>query len=131
MIPLPAADTSTSLIDSRDIAASAAAALRTDRFNGRAFTLTGPEPLSYTEAAAVLSRAAGREIRYLPVDDESFVRSLVDSGVPDDAARYLATLFGFVRQGAAEAVSPAVEEFTGRAPRTLTLYAQDHAAAWR
>lgn len=131
MIPLPAADARTSLIDARDIAASAAAALRSDEFNGQAFTLTGPEALTYAEAAATLSKAAGSEIRYAAVDDESFVKSAVDAGVPADLARYLATLFGFVRQGATAAVSPAVEQLTGRAARTLAQYAQDNATAWK
>lgn len=131
VIPLPAGDSRTSLIDSRDIGASAAAVLRTDRFNGRAFTLTGPESLTYAEAAAALSKAAGRDIRYVAVDDESFVQSLVDAGVPASLAHYLATLFSFTRQGGAAAVSQAVEELTGRAPRTLAQYAQDHASAWK
>ena len=130
VIPLPAADARTSLIDARDIAAAAAAVLRTDRFDGGAFTLTGPEALSYTEAAGILSAAAEREIRYVAMDDEPFVQSLVDAGVPAELANYLAMLFGFVRQGAAAAISGSVEELTGRAPRTLAQYARDHAAAW-
>ncbi|MEX2302208.1 MAG: SDR family oxidoreductase [Bryobacterales bacterium] len=131
VIPLPAADSRTSLIDARDIGASAAAALRTDRFDGRAFTLTGPDALTYAEAAAVLSEAAGREIHYVPVDDESFVASLIEAGVPDDLARYLAALFAFGRQGATALVSAGVKELTGQAPRTLKQYAQDHASSWR
>jgi len=131
VIPLPAADSRTSLIDARDIGASAAAALRADRFDRRAFTLTGPEPLTYAEAAATLSKAAGREIKYVAVDDEVFVKSLTDAGAPADLARYLAVLFGFARQGAAAPVSSGVEELTGRAPRTLAQYAEDHASAWK
>ncbi len=131
VIPLPAGDSRTSLIDARDIGASAAAALRTGRFDGRAVTLTGPEPLTYAEAAEILSKAAGREIRYVAVDDESFVKSLTTAGAPADLARYLAVLFGFARQGATAAVSAGVEELTGRAPRTLAQYAKDHAPAWK
>ena len=131
VIPLPAADSRTSLIDARDIGASAAAALGGDRFDGRAFTLTGPEPLTYAEAAATLSKAAGREIKYIAVDDEVFVKSLTDAGAPADLARYLAVLFGFARQGAAAPVSGGVEELTGRAPRRLAQYAKDHASAWK
>lgn len=131
VIPLPAVDARTSLIDARDIAASAAAALRTDRFDGRGFTLTGPEALTYAEAAATLSNAAGREIHYEAVDDATFVKSLVEAGAPADLAAYLATLFGFVRQGAAAMISPAVEELTGRPPRTLAHYAHDHASFWK
>ncbi len=131
VIPLPAADSRTSLIDARDIGACAAAALRTDRFNGRAFALTGPQSLTYSEAASMLSSAAGRQIRYQAVDDDSFVKSLVEAGVPDDLARYLAVLFSYARQGATAAVSPDVEELTGRPPLSLAQYAQDHASAWK
>ena len=130
VIPLPAADAKTSLIAAGDIGAAAAATLRTDRYDGRAFTLTGPEALTYAEAAAVLSKAAGREIRYVPVDDETFIQSLVEAGVPGDLARYLADLFVLVREGGAAVISQDVELLTGRAPTTLTQYAQKHASAW-
>jgi uncharacterized protein YbjT (DUF2867 family) len=130
IIPLPAAEARTSLIDARDIGASAAAALQTDRFDGRAFELTGPVALTYSEAASTLSKATGRAIRYVSVDDQSFVQSLVGAGVPDDLARYLANLFAFVRAGGAASVSQSVEQLSGRAPRTLEQYARDHAAAW-
>jgi uncharacterized protein YbjT (DUF2867 family) len=131
VIPLPAGESRTSLIDSRDIAASAAAALRTDRFDGRGFTLTGPDALTYTEAAAILSKATGREIQYLPLDDASFIQSLVEGGVPADLADYLAGLFAFGREGATAPVTRDVEELTGRAPRTLVEYARDHASFWK
>ena len=65
------------------------------------------------------------------MDDEPFVQSLADAGVPADLANYLAMLFGFVRQGAAAAVSGGVEELTGRGPRTLAQYAQDNAKVWK
>ncbi len=131
VIPLPAADARTSLIDARDIGSSAAAALTSDRFDGGAFTLTGPEAMTYAEAASTLSAAAGREIRYVAVEDEQFIQSLADAGVPADLASYLAALFGFVRQGATAAVSGGVGELTGRAPHSLAQYAQDHAAMWK
>jgi uncharacterized protein YbjT (DUF2867 family) len=44
-IAVPAGDGKSSFVDARDIAESAAAALTTDRFNGKAFNLTGPEAL--------------------------------------------------------------------------------------
>lgn len=131
VIPLPAADARTSLIDARDIGASAAAALTTDRFDGSGFTLTGPEAVTYAEAAVTLSAVAGREIKYVPVEDEQFVTSLVEAGAPADLATYLAMLFGSVREGVTATVSGDVEHLTGRAPHTLAEYARDHAAAWQ
>lgn len=45
-IAVPAAEGQSSFIDVRDIAESAAAALTTNRFDGQAFNLTGPEAVS-------------------------------------------------------------------------------------
>ncbi|MFO6063329.1 SDR family NAD(P)-dependent oxidoreductase, partial [Pseudomonas aeruginosa] len=59
-IALPAGDSRTSFIDVRDIAASAIAALTSTAFDGKAFNLTGPEALSYADAAAILSEVTGK-----------------------------------------------------------------------
>lgn len=128
VIAVPAGDGKTSFIDARDIAESAAAALTTDRFDGRAFNLTGPEALSYGEAAAVLSRVTGKPIAYTPVDDDGLVGILTGAGVPEPYARFLATLFHPVREGWTARVTGDVETLTGHAPRSLATYAQDNAA---
>jgi uncharacterized protein YbjT (DUF2867 family) len=127
LVTLPAGEGKTSFIDARDIAASAAAALTSDRADGRAFNLTGPEALSYHEAVAVLAEVAGRPIAYRPSDDESFVARMVRGGMPEDYARFLAAIFHPVREGWAAGVTGDVEELTGRAPRSLRDYARDAA----
>ncbi|XXX79082.1 SDR family oxidoreductase [Sorangium sp. So ce134] len=131
VLPIPAAESRTAFIDARDIAASAVAALRSDRFDKQAFTLTGPEALTYTEAAAILSKVSGRPIQYVSADDASFIQGATRAGLSEAYAQYLAALFGFVRQGAASQVSPGVTTLTGRPPRTLSQYAQDHKDAWK
>ncbi|MGK3996470.1 SDR family oxidoreductase [Sorangium sp. So ce1024] len=131
VLPIPAGDSRTAFIDARDIAASAVAALRSDRFDRQAFTLTGPKALTYAEAAAVLSEVSGRPIQYVNVDDAAFIQGAVQAGLSEAYAQYLAALFGFVRQGAAAQVSADVTTLTGRAPRTLAQYARDHKDAWK
>jgi len=132
VIPVPAADSRSAFIDTRDIGACGAAVLRTDRYNGRALGLSGPEALTYGEAATAISKAVGREIQYVPMDDEAFIKSLVDAGQPAGLAEYITWLFRWTRKGVAAAdVLPTVQELTGRAPRTFSQYAQDHAAAWK
>ncbi|MEZ5365445.1 MAG: NAD(P)H-binding protein [Bryobacterales bacterium] len=59
VLPLPAGDARTSFIDTRDIAACAQVALEQNRFDGCAFTLTGPEALTYAEAARLSPRLPG------------------------------------------------------------------------
>jgi uncharacterized protein YbjT (DUF2867 family) len=128
VIAVPAGDGKSSFIDVRDIAASAAAALTTTRFDGKAFNLTGPEALGYGEAAAILSAVTGREITYTAVDDATFIGLLTDAGVPHDYANFLASIYYPVREGWTAIVTADVETLTGRAPRSLQAYANDHAA---
>jgi uncharacterized protein YbjT (DUF2867 family) len=128
VIAVPAAEGRTSFIDARDIAASAAAALRSNRFDGQAFNLTGPAALGYAEAAAILSAAAGRAIRYAPVDDAGFIAMLTGAGMPAEYAGFLAAIFHPVREGWTSAVTADVQALTGTAPRSLASYAADHAA---
>ncbi|MCL8384484.1 SDR family oxidoreductase [Xanthobacter aminoxidans] len=128
VIAVPAAEGKTSFIDARDIAESAAAALTTDRFDGRAFNLTGPEALSYGEAAAILAPVTGKPIAYTPVSDDAFVGILTGAGVPEPYAGFLASLFHPVREGWTARITGDVETLTGHAPRSLATYAQDNAA---
>lgn len=130
VIPLPAGDGRTAFVDVRDIGASAAAALTRDDVAGRAYTITGPEALTYAQAAKVLGDAAGHPMHYVPVDDASFVQAMTGVGISEAYARMLTVLFGAVRQGAAAEVTTAVRDLTGRAPRSLEAYAREHAAAW-
>lgn len=127
-IAVPAAAGKSSFVDARDIADSAAAALTSDRFDGRAFNLTGPAALGYDEAAAILSGIVGRPVAYLPVDDAAFVGMLTGAGVPADYAGFLAAIFLPVREGWASAVTDAVATLTGHPPRSVETYARDNAA---
>lgn len=131
VIAVPAGSGKSSFIDTRDIAAAAIAALTTDRFDGRAFNLTGPAALGYADAAAVLSEVAGRTIVYDPIDDAAFVAMLTGAGVPEAYARFLASIFHPVRENWTAAVTGDVEALTGKPPRSLATYAADHAAAFR
>ena len=129
VIAVPAADGKTSFIDARDIADSAAAALTTDRFDGKAFNLTGPEALGYSEAAALISEAIGKPVAYQAVDDDTFVGILVGAGVPEVYARFLASIFHPVREGWAAAVTGDVPKLTGHPARSVAAWVKENANA--
>lgn len=128
-IAVPAGEGKSSFVDARDIAESAAAALTSSTFDGKAFNLTGPEALGYAEAAEILSAIVGKPIAYQAIDDATFVDILTGAGVPADYANFLASIFHPVQEGWTAAVSDAVETLTGHAPRSVATYAHDHAAA--
>ncbi|MGB3502352.1 MAG: SDR family oxidoreductase [Mesorhizobium sp.] len=119
VLRLPAGDAASSLIDTRDIAASAAGALTSDAHNGKAFNLTGPAAYTYAQAAELLSKAIGRQVTYTAVDGETFVNESVAHGVPQPYAEFLAAIFHPVAQGWTAGVTGDVKTLSGKEPRSL------------
>lgn len=130
VIPLPAAEAKTAFVDARDISATIAAVLQNDAFDGRGWELTGPEALTYAEAATVLSEISGRPISYAPIDDDTFLKNLSATPLPVEYQHLLVALFQAVRAGSASTVTEGVLTLTGKAPRRLADYARDHRDVW-
>ncbi|ENH4360518.1 SDR family oxidoreductase [Vibrio fluvialis] len=131
VIGVPAGEGKSSFIDVRDIASSAAAALNTNRFDNQAFNLTGPEALSYAQAAQKISEALGKPVAYQAMEEGAFCDLLKSVGVPADYAEFLTSIFYPVREGWTAGVSDAVATLTGKAPRSLDEYIADHLAELR
>ena len=98
---------------------------------GKAYALSGGQAFTYGEAAEILSRAAGKPIRYVALSEEDFSGSLAAQGWQPEQIAMFAGLFQGVRQGWAAPISPDVASVLGRPPITLEQFAQDHAAIWR
>ena len=125
------ADQAQSLIDVRDIAAVAAKILQDPQPHaGRAYTLTGAEPLTDSDRARILGEVLGREIRFVPVSIEAASAGMAQMGLPAAVVQWLESLNQLVSLGYAGATSPDVNQLLGRAPITFDHYARDHAAAW-
>ncbi|MBI4397005.1 MAG: SDR family oxidoreductase, partial [Elusimicrobia bacterium] len=72
----PLGDGKISLVDVRDIAAVAARVLTEKGHEGKAYDVTGPEAISFHEAAAKLSKALGREVAYRDVPADNAERGM-------------------------------------------------------
>lgn len=131
-IYLPAGEAATSQIDTRDIAAVAAAAL-TDpgRHAGQEYPLTGPEPLTYAQTAAILTEVAGQPITYVPISEEEMAQALSGAGWEPGQVGLMLGLFQAVRAGYAAPVSPAVADILGREPIAFSQFARDNAGVWQ
>lgn len=127
----PAGDAAVSFIDTRDIAAVAAAALVEDGHAGAEYTLTGQQALTFGEVAGAIGGASGREVRYADVEPERMREVITGQGIPDDYADLLLGLFEGIRAGWNAHTSDAVERVLGRPPIDFSDYARDHADAWR
>jgi uncharacterized protein YbjT (DUF2867 family) len=129
-IQLPTGDAKGSFIDARDIAAVASVLLTTDRFDNRAFDLTGDEQLDHTQVAALLSAELGRTIRYEDITPESMRPGLLAAGLPAAYADFLLLILGYFKLGYSERITTAVQDITGKTPRRFADYAREYRAAY-
>ena len=132
-LALPAGEVPVPFVDVDDIAEVAVAALTEDGHAGRVYELTGPRALTFAEAVAEIGRAAGRELRYVPIPIDAFVAGAVAGGAPPDIVSLLSYLFTDVLVDANAHVAEGVRQALGREPRDLAQYARDAAATgiWR
>lgn len=127
-----AADAKIAMIDPRDVAAVAAAALLADSLPAvgcdglRTHVLTGPEPLTYYDVATTLTKELGRDVTFVNVPDEAARAALLDTGAPAWLADSIVTVFGMLRTGLAADPTGSVFALTGRPPRTFAEFAHDH-----
>jgi uncharacterized protein YbjT (DUF2867 family) len=129
---LPAQDAKVSIVDVRDIAAVAVKALTDDnKHNNKTYLITGPETLSYYQAAEILSNATGKKISYVNVSDEEARAAMKEMGMNDWLINTILELYNYFRKGYASEVSSAVEEVTGKKQITFAQFAKDYAEAFR
>lgn len=119
-----------SQIDVRDVAAVAVKALTEDGHVGKAYTLTGPQALTNTDAAQILSGQLGREIRYVNLPAAQLREALLAAGVPEWNADALLDLQRLYREGKAATVTGDVEQILGRKPISFAQFCGDYRYAF-
>lgn len=125
----PAADGASAFVDTRDIAAVVVKALTEAGHDGRAYDLTGPEALDRASVAAAIAEAAGKPVRYVPVDDAALRNAM--AGAPPALTELMSGLFAAVRAGHTAATTTTVQDLLGRPATPFATFARDHADAWR
>ncbi|MFP5317962.1 MAG: NmrA family NAD(P)-binding protein [Acidimicrobiia bacterium] len=126
-IGAPAGNATIAMVDPRDVAAAVAAVVTDSANDAPAYELTGPEPLTYEQVADTLSEVLGRRITFVDMPDGVAKATVVGSGLPEWFADGFVSLFEVLRQGIAAATSDRVRILTGRDPRSLGEFVQDHA----
>ena len=118
-------------IDARDIGAVAARVLTVKGHEGKAYELTGPQALTYAQAAEILSRVLGREIRYLPITPEQYRQGALAAGMPAAYVDALVDLDRYAAAGRMSALTPAVRSLASRDPIRFEQFARDYADRFR
>jgi uncharacterized protein YbjT (DUF2867 family) len=120
-----AGDGRVAMIDARDIAAVAVAALTTHGHEGKIYTLTGPEPLTFDDVAGELSQESGKQIRHVRVSVDDVRTAVESAGVAAWFADDMARLHAMLAAGYEDLVTDDVRAVTGSAPRTLAQFVRD------
>ncbi|GGS72372.1 NAD(P)H-binding protein [Streptomyces violaceus] len=110
-------------VDADDIAAVAVHALTADRWTEGDLVVTGPQALSYADAAAVLSEVTGRPVTHRRLTGEQ-LRDRLARDMPPEFAAILAGLDRAIAEGAEDRVTDTVERLTGRPPRSFRAHVE-------
>ncbi len=131
---LPAGDSKVSFVDVRDIAAIAVEALTNNndgRHNGKAYNITGPEAISFGQAARILSEQVGKKISYVSISEDDARKGMKEIGWNEWRINFLIELYNIIKQGYLEEISTPVEEVTGKRAFSFSQFAKDYADAFQ
>jgi uncharacterized protein YbjT (DUF2867 family) len=100
-------------VDLEDVADVVVAALTEDGHAGRTYELTGPRLVTFAEAAAEISAASGRKVRFESVTPQECTARMVAGGVPQEDAESLTDLFARILDGRNAHLTDDVKRVTG------------------
>lgn len=120
-----------SLVDSRDVAAVAAACLTEDGHEGRIYRITGPEALSYHQVAEKISVAISKTVTYAGVSFEESRQEMLKSGMPKWYANDLIELYRQFQEGKGARITDTIQRITGKPPITYDQFAIDYSHVFK
>ena len=115
------------LIDTRDIAALAAAILldESKRHDGQIYTPTGPQSLSMPEVAEGLTSVLGKTVRFVSVPDEAVRSGSIQAGLTPWLAGMMVEYGRAYGAGWGDFTTTHVKDVTGRDARGLPEFARE------
>jgi len=114
-------------VDVRDIAAVAIRALTGGNHEGKAYTLTGPDALTYEEIAREMSATLGRTITHVNLPPSDLKQGMLGGGMPEELADRMLDLERYFREDRASGISDDIKLVTGNTPRSFRDYLRETA----
>ena len=115
------------IVDARDVAAVAVAALTEDGHDRRIYDVTGPESLSWDAMADAISEAIGKRVAYAHVPPEYTRKQMIANGIPRWLVDDMLVLFASFREGYGAGLTTTVADVTKQKPRTFHQFAREFA----
>jgi len=130
-LSLPMANATLAPVAIEDIAKIAFRLLHNGGHENKSYDITGPEALTMTEVAAHISRAIGRDIRYIDVTLEEYRQAMLATGAAPERVEAFAELWGERRACGESRVNLSTHETFGVRPTTFAEFASRNAAMFR
>jgi uncharacterized protein YbjT (DUF2867 family) len=131
VLNVPTGGQPVSFVDTRDIAEVAAAALASSSHARRAYTLTGPQALTFAEVGARIGEVAGYEVRHEDPPLAEYLSAEAANETPKSRLEYHQRIYTCIQDGQAASISAAVEQVTGHAPRSFSAFVEENKDVWR
>jgi len=130
---LPSGDAKISFVDVRDVAAVAAQVLikNGNQHLNKAYNITGPQALSHSRVAEILSEETGRSISYIDISEEDARAGMKKNGMGDWFIQNALELYNVYRAGYASDTNTVVEQITGRKSISFAQFAKDYVEDFR
>jgi uncharacterized protein YbjT (DUF2867 family) len=125
---LPLKNAAQSTVDIRDISAVAVVVLTNSCHEGKTYVITGPEALTFEQAAEKMSAILGRKIQYVNVPLSAAADGMRQSGMPEWDVAAVCDLLGYFATGAAASVTDTVPRLLGRQAISFAQFVNDHRA---
>jgi len=125
---VPAGHSKTSFIDAEDIAAVAVTALRDPKYLGQALEITGPEAITYNQAAQIMTTELGVPITYSKPSLLKFRRTMLQRGIKKEFVNVMIMLYVITQLGNAKTVNHTIETILHRPATTFTEFVRRNKA---
>ena len=131
-ISSPSGDGKIPYVDARDVAAVAFVTLTQLGHAGKKYVLTGSEAISYRQAAEIIGAVIGKKLRFVDESPEDARARRVREGVPPAVIESILAIGAYQRAGGKTVtITNTVADLTGRPPRTVAEFVQEHASVFR
>ena len=119
-------------IDARDVAAVAFVTLTQPGHQGKTYVVTGSDAMSYRQASEIIGAVIGKKLRFVDESPEEARARRVREGVPPAFIESILAIGAYQRGGGKTVtVTSTVADLTGRPPRTVAEFVQEHVSVFR
>ncbi|KAK0733928.1 hypothetical protein B0T26DRAFT_670273 [Lasiosphaeria miniovina] len=117
-------------VSADDIAAVAAKCLTSPDPPNTEYLVLGPELLSYSDIADILTKVLGRKIVHVDLSRRDLEKRHQSFGMPEESFKMMGALQTSIKFGSENRTNDAILTLTGAAPKMFAEYAESAKAIW-